>query len=311
MNHPLHEQELFHSRSSPNLNHQQYHKLLPIKPQTQTPLPIIGIPEPVQPPPLPNSKNSTIKQLSKAIQKSLNLNRLIKRKHINQTTTTNNNNNNTLPPHPPPPLQFSLSNSSSSQPPTWSAYQLDHLHPPSQSSYLVDNLSIGSLSHPDWNYSSDPRHSSGTSSGEFSWRIGHNYHHHDTNRSSSSPRSPSHSTNWFGRFTSRPRTMPAGMTASDQHPSISTLPDRHYSAYPRQLGHKSVSFSALFSAVRPSTGLRPVFGISVKEALQLSREDYHGIYGHAQLPTIIFKCGERLKCAEDLHGSYSRIRETP
>ncbi|KAI7967364.1 hypothetical protein MJO29_000641 [Puccinia striiformis f. sp. tritici] len=167
-----------------------------------------------------------------------------------------------------------------------------------------------------------PRHSSCTTStsAEFSWR---NHHHpHDPSSTSSSSPSSLHS-NWFGRLTaSRPSQLILG-SSSDRH-SVHTahtsLPGHHS---PNSFNSGKPPLTGIedrFSDTRPSNdGLNPVFGISIKESLALSSHPYRSlISGHTSLlPTIVFKCGQRLKCTEGMssrgifriNGNVKRMRE--
>ncbi|KAI9601138.1 hypothetical protein H4Q26_000942 [Puccinia striiformis f. sp. tritici PST-130] len=138
-----------------------------------------------------------------------------------------------------------------------------------------------------------PRHSSCTTStsAEFSWR---NHHHpHDPSSTSSSSPSSLHSNCLPGHHS--PNSFNSGK------PPLTGIEDR-------------------FSDTRPSNdGLNPVFGISIKESLALSSHPYRSlISGHTSLlPTIVFKCGQRLKCTEGMssrgifriNGNVKRMRE--
>ncbi|POV99242.1 hypothetical protein PSTT_13913, partial [Puccinia striiformis] len=157
-----------------------------------------------------------------------------------------------------------------------------------------------------------PRHSSCTTStsAEFSWR---NHHHpHDPSSTSSSSPSSLHS-NWFGRLTaSRPSQLILG-SSSDLCPVTILLtrliPENLHSLESRI---DSQILDLLMMVSIP-------FGISIKESLALSSHPYRSlISGHTSLlPTIVFKCGQRLKCTEGMssrgifriNGNVKRMRE--
>ncbi|MBW0543915.1 hypothetical protein O181_083630 [Austropuccinia psidii MF-1] len=277
-----------------------------------------------------HSFHSTVKQLSKLINKSkISLNHLINR---NKPLYPQNNHSsdspitlNSPPPILPSPLinnlpnspqlkplpQTSSSASSSSGPhfthPNWSI-------PPLSSNLTFkshsppDNLSLTSLSPP------MACHSGSSNSPRTSWRLSHSL--------LDSPQS-NHQSHWFNKL-QRPKTTLIN-NSNDQNSLQTSLSSFH--------GHSPSSFrfhpnkslplkqtnhsSPLINLNKPNNTLRPIFAIPIKDALELSKETYHGIWITGHIPTIVHKCGERLKTPDGMtsrgifriNGNIKRMKE--